>query len=110
MSEAEIKERLEALKHQMYLAKREGQMLRLELRTSLLRERAREALAAGLITEADIQSVRSKWEAFKQEVASLKAAGANSTKESRAACNAAWKELRSALRAAREKAGLVAAR
>jgi len=110
MNEAEIKQKLTDLKHQMYVAKREGQMLRIELRTHLLRQKASEALAAGLITEADIQDVRAKWEAFKQEVASLKAAGASSTKEARAACTAAWNDLRTALRAARVKAGLAKAK
>ena len=109
MSEAEIKARLEALKHQMYVDRREGQMLRLELRTHLLRARAQEALAAGLITEGDIKNVRGKWETFKKEVATLKAAD-SSTKEARAECTAAWQDLRSALLAAREKAGMVAAR
>ena len=110
MNTAEIKQKLTDLKHQMYVAKREGQMLRVELRTHLLRQQASEALAAGLLTEADIESVRAKWEAFKQEVASLKAGSAASTKEARAACTAAWNDLRVSLREARVKAGLAKAK
>lgn len=103
MTEAEIKQRLEVIKHQMYMAKREGQVLRLELRLDLIRERARAALAAGVITEADITNARAKWETFKSEVAALKAAGDSATKKERAACTAAWNDLRDTLRAAREK-------
>ena len=109
MTETEIKQRLEEIKHQMYLAKRESQILRLELRTNLLREQAQKAVAAGKITEADVQNVRSKWNTFKQEVGALKAAG-TSTKASRAACTAAWDDLSSTLRSTREKAGVAAAR
>src|SRR5262245_46435277 len=104
-TEDQIRQRLAELKHQMYLGKREGQLLRLELRTDLLRARARQALAEGRLTQADIDGVRQAWETFKSSLASLKAAAGISTKEQRAAVTTAWNDLSGALRAARRKAG-----
>jgi hypothetical protein len=108
MTEAEIREHLEQVKHHMYMEKCESWLVRLELRTRLLGEQAREAIAAGTLTDADVTLVRSKWEAFKGEFAALKAAGGTSTKASRAGCTHAWDELRTLLRATRERAGLSA--
>ena len=105
-TEQEIRQRLDQLKHEMYLAKREGQLLRLELRIDLMRERAREAIASGKITEQDVRDVHDKRIAFGNRLRELKAAGDQSTKESRAHVTEAWNELMAALQAAREKAGV----
>ena len=106
MPEAQIRARLAEIKHSMFVAREEGLLLRFEARRALLRAQAAAALAAGKLTQADIDGVRGKFETFKQSIASLKAAGGTSTKEARSTVSAAYRELRDALRSAREKAGV----
>jgi hypothetical protein len=57
MNEQEIKQRLDQTKHDMFIARREGQLLRLRLRIDLMRARAKKALADGTLTEADVTDV-----------------------------------------------------
>jgi hypothetical protein len=105
-TEQEIRDRLEELKHQMYVAKREGQLLRMELRIDLMRQKAREAVAEGRLTEDDIREVRDRHAAFSNRLRELKAAPGHSTRDGRAAVTEAWEDLQESLRAKREKAGL----
>ena len=105
-SEAEIKQRLEQIKHNAWMAKREGQLLRLEARRDLLRAQAEQAVASGKLSEQDVEGVRAKYAAAQQEFQKVKSAGGISTRASRTAANTAFQALRAGLLAAREKAGL----
>ena len=105
-TEAEIKQQLEEVKHNAWMAKREGQLLRLELRRELLQAQAQAALAAGKLTQQDIDNARAKYAAAKQEFEKVKSAGGISTRMTRTPANAAFRELREVVVAAREKAGV----
>ena len=110
LNEAQMRARLAEIKSNMFVARHEGLLHRIEVRRAILREQAAAALAAGKLTQADIDGLDTKIETFRQSLASLKAAGGTSTKASRAPVRVAYRALRDGLVAAREKAGLATPR
>ena len=106
LTEDQIRARLAEIKHDMFVNQAEGRLLRIEARRALMRTQAARALAAGKLSQGDIDSVRAKADNFQRSVAAFKAAGGTSTKDSRSPVTNAYLDFRDTLKATRQKAGV----